>query len=264
MFGLWRTWKRSRWAKQPIPEHWHDLLREKVPFYSTLPPQKREDFLSKLNIFIQEKYFIGAQGMKITDEVRVMIAAAAVRLILYLDMSYYNKLTEIVVYPYDYLHPNEEGIFYGEAHTWGVVVLSWPAVEHGIRETADWGDTTTHEFAHALDVANGEFNGTPRLRHRKDYEAWSQTMSQTFLDLREGDLNNLILLGDYAAKNEAEFFAVSTEAFFGQPKALQRHAPSLYRELRRFYGWDPPSPQPPTPAELVLPVWMPQSATYWA
>jgi hypothetical protein len=64
----------------------------------------RQRFLEMLKIFIWQKYFIGAGGMVITDEVRVVISACAVRLVLHLDLSYYDRLSEIVVYPYVYRH----------------------------------------------------------------------------------------------------------------------------------------------------------------
>lgn len=47
------------------------------------------------------------------------------------------------------------------------------------------------------------------------------------------------LLDPYAATNPAEFFAVATEAFFEQPRAMQQHHPELYDELKRFYQQDP-------------------------
>jgi MtfA peptidase len=49
----------------------------------------------------------------------------------------------------------------------------------------------------------------------------------------------------YAAHDEAEFFAVASEAFFEQPSEFARRLPALYGELRSFYRLDPaawPSP----------------------
>ena len=46
-------------------------------------------------------------------------------------------------------------------------------------------------------------------------------------------------LGDYAATEPAEFFAVASERFFGQPWALAQAHPALYAELRRYYEVDP-------------------------
>jgi Mlc titration factor MtfA (ptsG expression regulator) len=47
------------------------------------------------------------------------------------------------------------------------------------------------------------------------------------------------LLDTYGATNPAEFFAVSTEAFFEQPRALRARHPKLYAELRNYFHQDP-------------------------
>jgi len=120
MPGLLRRLRRRQLVRRPIPEKWLTTLEENVPFYPGISGEIRQRFLEMLKIFIGEKYFIGAGGMVITDEVRVVIAACAVRLIVYLDLSYYEKLTEIVVYPYVYTHRDEEVAVLGEARTLGL------------------------------------------------------------------------------------------------------------------------------------------------
>lgn len=47
------------------------------------------------------------------------------------------------------------------------------------------------------------------------------------------------LIDGYGATNPAEFFAVVTELFFEQPKAMQRQYPELYQEFSKFYQQDP-------------------------
>ena len=97
----------------PFPEEWLAYLTRHVPFVAHLDDDLRARFLGLIQAFIAEKHFIPAQGMEITDEVKVVIAAAAVRLVLHLDLDYYNRLTEIVVYPYDYRHADDEGSVLG-------------------------------------------------------------------------------------------------------------------------------------------------------
>jgi MtfA peptidase len=240
MFGLWRRWRRRRLAARELPGQWISILEERVPFFSEIEEPLRARFLDDVKIFVWEKHFIPAGGLEMTDEIRVVIAAAAVRLVLHLDISYYDRLTEIVVYPSHYKNPNrEEMVVFGEAHQWGTVVLSWDAVTHGLADPNDGHDTATHEFAHVLDRATGRFDGTPNLRASSHYRCWARVMSEHFLNLRSGEGPGAHVLRDYGAQNEAEFFAVATETFFERPKELARRAPELYRELRRFYGFDP-------------------------
>ena len=239
MFGLFRWWKRRRLLKREFPPEWMEVLRRRVPFYRRLPDDLKEVFKEQLKLFAWEKGFFGADGMTITDEVRVVVSACAVRLTLTLDLSHYDRLTEIVVYPGAFRSPDRNDARLGEAHQWGVVVLSWAAVLEGLEDPDDGQATGAHEFAHVLDVADGTFDGTPTLREFGDYSNWAVVMTEHFSDLRRGGRRSGRILDEYGALNEAEFFAVATEAFFERPRRMRRLVPELYTELRRFYGWDP-------------------------
>lgn len=47
------------------------------------------------------------------------------------------------------------------------------------------------------------------------------------------------LIDSYGATAPEEFFAVVTETFFMQPRALAMQHPELYGQLRLFYRLDP-------------------------
>jgi len=245
---LWRVFlagifKRRKWRKlaaAPTPAVWLGHLERHVPFCAALVGEEREEFLGKLKGFIGTKPFFGAGGLEIDDEIRVVVAASAVRLIRKLDLSYYDRLKEIVVYPYDFVNPRSEyGVHLGEAHSFGTVVLSWPAVLRGLRDEHDGHETALHEFAHVLDLGDGGFDGTPVLRARADYAAWGQVMGAHFERLQSGDAESLRVLRAYGATDPAEFFAVATEAFFEKGELMRERAPDLYKVLREFYGFDP-------------------------
>ena len=239
MFGLLRQWRRKKLRARGIPAKWVDILNRRVPFFSTLPEELVGRFIDDLKVFAAEKHFIGAKGMEITDEVRVVISAVAVRLILHLDIDYFNRLTEIVVYPHTYRHKDGDGAVLGEAHLWGTVVLSWPAVLSGLNNATDGHDTATHELAHVLDVADGSFDGAPELRAREDYRPWARVLNKHFANLKERSRDERRVLRQYGAKNPAEFFAVATESFFEKPTQMKARLPELYNQLHRFYGFDP-------------------------
>ncbi len=239
MSGLLRKLRRRKLTRRPIPKKWLTILEESVPFYAQISDEMRERFLEMLKIFVWEKYFIGAGGMVITDEVRVAISACAVRLILHLHLSHYDRLTEIVVYPYVYRRLHEEVAILGETRNWGTVVLSWPAVLQGLACSKSGHETATHEFAHVLDRADGVFDGTPILRARADYRPWAEIMSHHYLGLQKGDPIEKRVLRPYGAINEAEFFAVATESYFEKPQLMKELIPDLYAELKAFYGGDP-------------------------
>jgi hypothetical protein len=244
VFAFLRRRKRRRLARRPFPKEWLPILRRFLPFYRRMTEAEREVFHEHVKVFVWEKTYIGAKGLMVTDTHRVVVAAAAARLVQYLDLDYYDRLREIVIYAHDYRHPDGRAVILGEAHQWGVVVLSWPAVVRGLANPCDGWDTAAHEFAHVLDRASGHFDGTPLLRADGHYRPWAAVMQQHYDRLREGHPREHRVLRSYGAQNPAEFFAVATEAFFERPRMMRELTPELYQELERFYGFDPAAQSP--------------------
>ena len=58
------------------------------------------------------------------------------------------------------------------------------------------------------------------------------------------------ILRGYAATNEAEFFAVATEAFFERPVQLREKHAALYGLLEETYGQDPASARASMPPRI--------------
>jgi len=128
----------------------------------------------------------------------------------------------------------------GQAFTQGPVILVWDAVLHGARHPEQGHNVVYHEFAHKLDMLDGAADGTPPLADRDQLAEWVAVCSREFLRLRRlAEKGHKTFLDAYGAKNEAEFFAVATEAFFDRPHALLGHAPDLYNILSAYYRQDP-------------------------
>jgi Mlc titration factor MtfA (ptsG expression regulator) len=252
MFGLLDWFRRRKAARATFPDGWRAYLRADVPFYASMDkdPAGRTRFEDKLKIFVLTKHFEGAGGFTVDERARVVIAAAAARLTMNLPGQHYQRLSDIVIYPGDYRHPDsargEVGAvaILGEAHQHGTVVLSWDAVLAGLRNTQDGHDTATHEFAHVLDAQDGRFDGTPVLERFSAYAPWARVMSAHFLARRgKGKrLRGRQVLRAYATTNEAEFFAVATEAFFEKPRQLRQRHPELYEVLAAYYHATPDAP----------------------
>ena len=235
---FYRGYRRKQLARRPFPEHWGDILGAKFPFYNKFDPEERECFHTHLKIFLWEKYWEGAGGLEITEEIQVTVSAAAARIARHLPLFVYDRLTEIVVYPSHYQHPDDpDSIILGQAHHFGTIILSWDAVKGGIHNPHDGRDTAIHELAHVLDVADGLFDGTPQLQQGSDYPEWTRVMGQHFARLQDKPFRGV--LRSYGAQNEAEFFAVATEHFFERPQHLKRRAPDLYQVLADYFRVEP-------------------------
>lgn len=235
-----------------MPPEWRAILERNLPVFMRLSAKDKAELLGHTQVFLAEKHFEGVGGLELTDEIRVTIAGQACLLLLHRETDYYPELISIVVYPSGYTASDDRHIGGGIweeggedllGHTGsrlGVLVLAWDAVRRGAAAPHDGKNLVLHEFAHQLDFEDQSTDGTPALETRGDYLAWARVMSAEFDALRSAaDTGEPTMLDEYGATNPAEFFAVITEAFFEQPRALKRKHPALFAQLQRFYRQDP-------------------------
>ncbi len=175
--------------------------------------------------------------MEATEELRLLVAASAVTLSVAWEGHDWEALTEVLLYPddfdRDYNFGGAERV--GEAHPWGTVILSAPALEDGFDDPGCGYHVGLHEFAHLLDLQRGEFDGVPAGLGAAPSREWATLVPEEMERIRGG----LSVLDAYGAENPVEFFAVSAEAFFGLPRELRRGHEALYGILAGYFGQDP-------------------------
>lgn len=236
--------------RRPFPAAWAGILARNLPAYRALAEPEQQKLRELILLFLARKRFYGCAGLAIDDEIRVTIAGQACMLLLGQDRAIYPGLQSILVYPSAFRARREEwsdaGTVHMEEHhllgeSWGngKVILSWDDVARGVSDFGDGQNVVLHEFAHQLDGQSGSSNGAPPL-YRNSYQAWARIFSENFQDLQQRALRGQpTVLDGYGATNPAEFFAVSTEAFFERPFALEARRPELFEELRLYYNVDP-------------------------
>ena len=250
MFGLMK--QRRRLRAQPFPKDWLATIESDLPVFRRLSASDRAELLGHIQVFLAEKRFEGCGGLELTDEIRVTIAAQACLLLLHRKTDYFPRLLTILVYPSTYSVEEKrpvEGPVWEEGRmtrlgetgrTLGSMVLSWDAAKSGAGDPSDGKNVVFHEFAHQLDYENYAADGVPELVTREEQLSWGEVMRTELASLRAADDTGIpTLLDTYGATNPAEFFAVSTEAFFERPSALRARHPKLYAELQRYFRQDP-------------------------
>jgi Mlc titration factor MtfA (ptsG expression regulator) len=247
----WQRWRRHRIARRPFPAAWREVLRRQVPLAGRLPAELQLQLKRRMLVFIADKPVIGCRGLHVTEAMRVVIAAQACLLLLNHRGEGFPQLRQVLLYPdtfiVDRVAPAGAGVLHeqrralaGESWSQGQVILSWADVQGGAAAPDDGRNVVIHEFAHQLDQESGAANGAPWLGGRERHERWSRVLGAEFERLRERIARGEpTLLGDYAATEPAEFFAVASEVFFEQPGRLAEDAPALYRELCACYRVDP-------------------------
>jgi hypothetical protein len=249
--ALFKEARRRRIRARVFPSDWLLILKKNVPLYRRLPDGDKQELEGHIQVFLAEKHFEGAGGLKMSDEIRVTIAAQACILLLHRKTDYYPGLFSIIVYPHEYvarhIEWDETGVVIegvqsrlGESWRRGAVVLAWDHVRAGAADIHDCHNVVFHEFAHQLDAEDGSVDGSPALPRRSMYITWARILGKEYEDLRKNATHgNRTLLDRYGATNPAEFFAVATECFFKNPVQMKRRHPELYEELRLYYEQDP-------------------------
>ena len=226
------------------------IIASRVPYVALLSPGLREQLEGHVQVFLHEKNFVGCDGLQVTDEIRVTIAAQACLLILNRKSYYFPKLHDILVYPGAFvvervmggpmLQTDSTRVLSGESWSHGQIVLSWADAAQGAAIPDDGRNVVIHEFAHQLDQEKGYANGAPWLGRRDRYSRWSQVLGEEFARLQHSAATGQpTLFNTYGATEPAEFFAVVSEAFFEQPRIFAHYHPALYEELRGVYRVDP-------------------------
>ena len=252
LFGgeLLRRWRRLRLMVRPFPPAWEEILHEHVALYRHLPAPLKEQLHADIHVFLDEKRFEGCGGLKLTDEMRVVIAGEACMLLLNRKSHFFRKLKTILVYPtaYEAKSYTAVGTGYiegtsarlGESSVGGTLVLAWDHAEADAENGADGHNVVLHEFAHQLDQEDGTANGAPILASRTRYADWARVLGHEYAELCDQlEHHRRTVLDPYGATNPAEFFAVATETFFEKPEKLRRKEPELYDQLAQYYQVDP-------------------------
>ena len=240
MFGLWKAFRRRKLLKRPVPETWIPFVEEYLFLHTEFSPEQKERFWDHLKVLLWEKHWVGAAGFELSERTRVIIAAQGARMGRGLPLSIFDRLQEFVIYGEDFIHPDDDfpdTPTHGEAHPFGTVVLSWPAVLEGLEYPCSGYSPVLHELAHILDLTNGYFDGTPLLHSGKDYQVWGEVFQKYFDQIRARPEESFLDL--YGAGDEAEFFAVATESFFGIPEIVREAAPDLFELLAGYYRVEP-------------------------
>ncbi|MCK9491931.1 MAG: zinc-dependent peptidase [Sulfurimonas sp.] len=229
----------------------HRVFLQKTPHYKNLSDEDKEKIERSILLFVHTKEFIGI-SFDASDEMKVIIAFYACLLILNIETgNYYQSLKTIIIYPHAVAInkiQNNGGIFSHEQFyidgqsSHDTVVIIWDEAKseaYHLRQD----NVIIHEFTHIIDFMDGEIDGVPPIEKAK-YNEWSRVLNSEFDKLNKVALKNknwgkYELLGSYASTDEAEFFAVATERFFGSPDSLKENFPELYSELKNFYKIDP-------------------------
>lgn len=206
------------------------ILTNEFEFYRKLSPKNKVYFEHRVASFIKKYPFYGKEGLVITDQMRVLVAATAVMLTFGMRKYLFALIDKIIIYPDVYYSTINKDYHKGEFNPrMKTVVFSWKHFLEGYEIDNDNLNLGLHEFSHVLHF-QGKIN--------KDISASIFTV--TFDEIleqvkRPANFKRLIdsdYFRIYAYTNEFEFIAVVLEHFFETPVEFKREFPELYEKVR--------------------------------
>lgn len=252
--GLFDWFHRGRPATIP-DDLWQRTLAA-LPFLAALDTADQQRLKTLSEAFLGEKEFTAAGGLVLSDEICVAIAAQGCLPILNLGLAAYRDWVGIVVYPDEFVVPreihDEDGVVHefddvlsGEAWQGGPLLVSW----HDVQMAGEGYNVVIHEFAHKLDMLNGEADGMPALHSDLEAADWERVFATAYDDFcARVDHDEETIIDPYASSDPAEFFAVFSESFFELPDVVHHEYPAVYELLQRYYRQNPLIRQCQSPA----------------
>ena len=234
---------------------WQDVLAQ-LPFLAARSADDLARLRRMASLFLDRKEFTGAGGFVVDDATAVSVAAQACLPVLELGIEQYDGFVGIVMHAdavvatreftdeHGVVHQYDE-VLAGEAMEGGPVMLSWADVRAGVSDAGAEESTSAynvviHEFAHVLDMRDGQPDGVPLLASSQEREAWLAVLMPEYDRFCERVVCGYeTVLDAYAAESPDEFFAVASEGFFVTPRELKEEQPALYRLLSSYYRQDP-------------------------
>ncbi|XUU61253.1 zinc-dependent peptidase [Erythrobacter sp. HA6-11] len=244
-----RRQKRMRLLTSPLTPEQRKVIASLVPIVRRLPRELHASFEGKINLFLDQMTFRGHNGIEVSEEMKLSIAAQACLLIVN-SPAWYETLRNVLIYPSAFhtgrssldgtiIHERDYHLL-GESWDRGPIVLSWDHALQGGLDAHDGYNVVIHEFAHQLDSLTGHTNGIPILRKGQAYDGWEKAMLDAYHDhVERVEQGQNTLIDPYGATNHQEFFAEAVVTFFEKAQALQREEPALYAQLSELLALDP-------------------------
>ncbi len=221
---------------RPLPKSFKESVEKHNGFYQQLPAKSKKRFERKVNQFVRTKQFIPRNMSEVTDEMKALIASAAIQLTFGLPKITLRHFNKIIVYPDNYYSVINRKYHKGEVNPrLNAIVVSWRDFVEGYADPHDGINLGLHEMAHALKLENIIQNGEHHFFDLGEYKKWLALAKVEMDKIRNGGDS---LFREYASLDEDEFFATGMEVYFEQPQKLFDYNPELYKTISNLLRQD--------------------------
>lgn len=212
------------------------LLEMHVVFYKKLNPKNKIYFEHRMVRFLNYYQFESAHGLKITEEMKILIAASYIQLHFGKKAFLSRAFSKIILYPNTFYFGISNQKFVGAFNPKGNAVLfSWHHFKFGYENNTDNLNVGLHEFAHVLKHESLRSFDTTSNRFSNNLKKLKKMLQKTNKIERLVSENYLRKSAFY---DNHEFFAVLVEHNFETPHLMKQKYPLLFRAVTRLLNYD--------------------------
>lgn len=206
-------------------------------YFNELPEKEKRKFISRVHHFKENKKFHYI-GLENNEDTAILVSASAVQVTFGLKNYLLSHFNDIYILADAYRMDEDEELYIGHVAPDGIY-LSWKHFLYGYSNRSDNINVAVHEMAHALLYNNFFAQYGIDSHFRLNYERFSSSTGPILADVITSRRS---YLRSYAFSNLHEFWAVSVEAFFENPKGLKENMPELFEALCKVLNQDPLTP----------------------
>ena len=236
----------SQGAPKPLPQqeesemdpaildNYSFVIGSLFSYFNDLPADQKLRFVKRVYQFRQQKKFHYI-GLENNEDTAILVSASAIQVTFGLKNYTLSYFKDIYILADAYHMDNDEELYIGHVAPDGIY-LSWRHFLHGYSQKNDNINVAVHEMAHALLYNNFFAQYGIDSHFRLNYEKFSNSTGPILADVIT---KRRSYLRSYAFSNLHEFWAVSAEAFFENPRGLKENMPDLYEAMCRVLNQDP-------------------------
>ncbi len=204
-------------------------------YFSKLDNENQLKFAEIIRKFNKRINFKGRDGLTVTEEMKITIAAGFAKLSLGHDFGKLYFFHSILVFPHAYKVEERKIKHLGKTSIEGYISLSWEDILKSEADLHDGVNLALHEFAHALVVE--------MMQSQAEFEIEYFMVKQIYFtgkkEIEAVQNGKEPVFRKYAYSSPHEFFAVAVEIFFELPEKLIQHHWKTYRNLCVLFRQNP-------------------------
>jgi MtfA peptidase len=204
-------------------------LLQDFKYYQSLTSENQLGFQKRVQHFLVNKTFVAKDDQEITDEIKILVAAACVQLTFGHRPFYLSHFKSIAVYRWGSINLEE-------VKKRKELIISWNMFQEGYASPNDGYNPGMRMLALTLLLEERLRKNSDKLFGDYAYRNWrikSRAIAERFIE------TGLTPFKNYAEVDKDDFFAVAVVYFFENPSDFNQRFPALFNAMKKLMGQDP-------------------------